>query len=181
MEVGDGSVVSPGPRIEGVPESQRPDFDLNGVAAHSQSTRQGSGADGRLTTPHVVFSSISPDDYVARSGASTPRTPHRAPSDASSLPEHLHAQFFEWLRSKSLLPEAEGLQTPQSKKLTEAQLARRQDISESARRQRHLILQDRRESPRGNMNEDANRESMHPGTTGTPRGPLFSENNHPLL
>lgn len=116
MEVGEGSVVSLGPLTGGAPELHRSVFDLNNTAAHSLSTGQSSGADGRLATPHVVFSSVRADDYVARSGLSTPRTPHRAPSDASSLPEHLHAQFFDWLRSRSLLLEAEGFQTPQSKK-----------------------------------------------------------------
>jgi hypothetical protein len=146
-------------------------------------------------TESMVFGSIGeasiafpPQLRVATQGrypaslTTTPRTPLTTPS-GSRIPDHLQAEFMEWMRTRYTTTPNGGFLTPQARKLStldsarrrqEISGSRRQDITESARRQRSSLLLSKRNTPSGGA--DGQQEGDEEASRGV-RGQLFLQDD----
>lgn len=98
-----------------------------------------------------------------------------------SLPEGLHEEFLEWFQDHSEAQLRGDFSTPQPKKLTERQLQLRTKVTDSAKRQRAMILLQSRHMPgRGGREEPS--DSRREMEKAVPRGPLtFPTTTHPIV
>jgi hypothetical protein len=104
----------------------------------------GSIGEASTARPHKIHT-LSKRGYEPSSTVTTPRTPFTTTS-RDKIPDHLHAEFLEWMRERhvSIGAPRGGFLTPQPRRLTDLQIQRRQDISDAARRQRTSLLHSRR-------------------------------------
>ena len=151
--------------------------DLNGKAlattvSHAIDANIG---DIAASSPPLLFVSIRREGLVIWSSYSIPSRTPRIPWNTvgSSLaysgpvPEHLASSIHEWVKAQGTIvtvPRSQGFLTPQAKKLTIIQEARRTYGLESSSQQRATAFQLTRESPRRTPSIEAIRGPLWFGT-----------------
>jgi hypothetical protein len=138
-------------------------FDLNGEAPVSTSNAisVSLGEASAAALSPQLFISARREGVVVRLGCSKPRMPSRNPSAnigttySGPVPDHLAAGIHEWLRGRGVLHCNGGFVTPQAKKLTIIQEARRSHGTEFSNQQRTQTLQTARGTPRASPSIEA--------------------------
>jgi hypothetical protein len=166
-------------------DSGRPSIDVNRLVEHSMVF----GSNGEASRAPLHNLQISTNQAtLGPSTTSTPRTPLTSAS-RERVPEHLHAEFLEWMKSRNvnIVGPNRGFLTPQPRRLSDFQVQRRQDISDSARRLRTSILHSRRGTSQGSPSNSIGGQqhrtrSARSAREGVTRGPLtFPEPSNPEL